>query len=109
DMTEPVAVVQCKAWNAKPVGVQQIRELLGVMAHEKVRRGIFLTTATYTPDALAFGAANPILLVDGVGFIEKLCALPKEKQDDLLRIAFDGDYRTPTCPNCGTKAVKRAG
>src|SRR5690606_33117001 len=28
DMTEPVAVVQCKAWNAKPVGVQQIRELL---------------------------------------------------------------------------------
>ncbi|MDB5765001.1 MAG: putative restriction endonuclease [Herminiimonas sp.] len=79
------------------------------MAHEKVSRGIFITTATYTKDALEFGAANPIQLLDGAGFVKKLQELPKERQDALLRFAFEGDYKTPTCASCGIKMVKRDG
>ncbi|MDK6076469.1 restriction endonuclease [Massilia varians] len=107
DPAKPLAIVQCKAWNTHPVGVKEVRELLGVMVHEGVGRGIFVTTGTYTPDALQFGAANPIQLLDGDAFVKKILDLPPEKQKALLDVAFEGDYRTPTCASCGTKMVAR--
>lgn len=107
DPEKPLAIVQCKAWNVYSVGVKEVRELLGVMAHEKVTRGIFITTATYTKDALAFGSANPIQLLDGAGFTKKLQDLPVEQRDQLFKFAFEGDYKTPTCASCGVKMVKR--
>ena len=109
DPSNPIAVVQCKAWNSGQVGVKEIRELLGVMTHEKVTRGIFITTSTYSRDAQVFGAANPIQLLDGADFLKKLQALPQETGRSLLKFAFEGDYRTPTCPSCGVKMLERAG
>lgn len=110
DPTQPIAVVQCKAWNsASVVGVKEVRELLGVMAHEKVERGVFITTSSYTKDALSFGEANRIQLIDGPAFIRKIQQLPKDAQDELLKFAFEGDYKTPTCASCGIKMVKREG
>ncbi|MDB5823607.1 MAG: putative restriction endonuclease [Herminiimonas sp.] len=105
--TAPIAIVQCKAWQ-KPVGVALVRELLGVMTHEKVKRGIFITTANYTDDATAFAATNQIQLVSGVAFVAKLQALDAARQKDLLERAFSGDYATPTCASCGVKMVSRA-
>jgi restriction system protein len=107
DPNKPLAVVQCKAWNTQSVGVKEVRELLGVMAHEKVGRGIFITTATYTNDALRFAADNPIQLLDGADFLKKICDLPRASQDALLKFAFEGDYKTPTCASCGIKMTKR--
>lgn len=107
DPTKPLAIVQCKAWNTHAVGVKEIRELLGVMVHEGVGRGVFVTTGTYSPDALQFGAANPIQLLDGDAFAKKLLDLSIEKQKALLDFAFEGDYRTPTCASCGSKMVAR--
>ncbi len=109
DPDKPLAIVQCKAWNSAPVGVSLVRELLGVMAHEKVGRGVFITTSTYTKDALSFGEANPIQLLDGVAFLKKIRELPPERQEVLLKFAFEGDYRTPTCPSCGVKMLPREG
>ena len=109
DASIPLAVVQCKAWNARQVGVKEIRELLGVMVHAKVGRGIFATTGTYSQDARDFAAANPIQLLDGPAFVGKILALPPERQDALRAFAFSGDYRTPTCPSCGIKLLARAG
>jgi restriction system protein len=109
DPNKPLAVIQCKAWNTQVVGVKEVRELLGVMAHEKVSRGIFVTTGSYTADAREFGRANPILMLDGEGFVKKLQELSVEHQASLLQYAFDGDYRTPTCASCGIKMVKREG
>jgi len=107
DPAKPLAIVQCKAWNTHPVGVKEVRELLGVMVHEGVGRGIFVTTGSYTPDALQFGAANPIQLLDGDAFVKKILGLPLDKQKALLDVSFEGDYRTPTCASCGTKMVAR--
>lgn len=107
DPSKPLAIVQCKAWNTHQVGVKEIRELLGVMAHEKVGRGIFATTGTYTKAALEFGAANPIQLLDGPAFEKKILELSPEKQQALLERAFEGDYRTPTCASCGVKMLAR--
>jgi restriction system protein len=107
DPSKPIAIVQCKAWNSSQVGVAPVRELLGVMTSEKVARGIFLTTSTFTKDAVAFAEGNPIQLLDGPGFVKKLQDLPETTQAALLKFAFDGDYSTPTCASCGTKMVKR--
>lgn len=107
DPSVPLAVVQCKAWNTRQVGVKEIRELLGVMVHAKVARGIFITTGSYSDDAIAFGAANPIQLLDGAAFDQKIRALSQEWQDELLGFAFAGDYLTPTCPSCGVKMLAR--
>lgn len=107
DPSKPLAIVQCKAWNTNQVGVKEIRELLGVMAHVKVGRGIFVTTGTYTKDALEFGAANPIQLLDGPAFEKKMRDLSADDQAELLTFAFDGDYSTPTCASCGIKLVAR--
>lgn len=107
DPSKPLAIVQCKAWNSRQVGVREIRELLGVMVHEQVARGIFITTGSFSADALAFGAANPIQLLDGPAFLGKVLDLPAEKQAALLAFAFDGDFCTPSCASCGVKMVAR--
>ncbi len=107
DPAKPLAIVQCKAWNTQAVGVKEIRELLGVMVHERVRRGIFVTTGTYSADAMQFAATSPIQLLDGPGFIAKIRDLPSAGQAALLDFAFEGDYRTPTCASCGVKMLAR--
>lgn len=102
----PIAIVQCKAWTAQ-VGVKEVRELFGVMHHQKVVRGIFITSSAYTKDAIAFGAENPIQLLDGEAFLRKILELSQSAQQSLLEFAFAGDYTTPTCASCGVKLIER--
>lgn len=109
DPSQPLAVLQCKSWNVYTVGVKEVRELLALMAKEKVSRGIYITTGTFTKDALTTASDHSMQLIDGDGFLRKIQALPQEKQDALLKHAFEGDFRTPTCPSCGTKMTTRAG
>lgn len=107
DPSKPIAIVQCKAWNGTQVGVAPVRELLGVMTSEKVGRGIFLTTSTFTKDALAFAEINPIQLLDGPDFLKKIQDLPDSAKQELIKFAFAGDYATPTCASCGIKMIRR--
>lgn len=100
---DPAAIIQCKAWNSRPVGVKPVRELLGVMAHHKVPKGVFLATGEFTKEAVQFAQANPIDLVGGKGFIALLAKLDEEARLRLLAVATEGDYTTPTCPSCGIK------
>ncbi|MCB1913205.1 MAG: DUF2034 domain-containing protein [Zoogloeaceae bacterium] len=109
DDTEPAratAIVQCKAWNQQ-VGVKPVRELRGVMAHEKVDKAFFMAPQGFTDDARAFAAENRITLLDGKLFLAMLQRLPAESNRRLLELATEGDWTTPTCPSCGTKMVAR--
>ncbi len=103
---KPVAIVQCKAWSKK-VGVNVIRELRGVMSSEGVAEGIFVTTSTYSDDAIAFGKANQIDLMDRDAVLKAILKLTEDQQAGLLRLATAGDYTTPTCASCGVKMVAR--
>ena len=107
ELDSPIAIVQCKAWIAKPVGVKEVRELRGVMAHKNIRRGIFITNGTYTADALIFGEGSPIQLLNGTGFVKKIAELSLPEQETLWKFAFSGDYSTPTCASCGIKMIKK--
>lgn len=107
DKREPLAVVQCKAWNTQKVGVKPVRELLGVMVHEKVAKGIFVTTGEFTEDAVSFSKTNPINLVTGEMLFKGISALQPDAQARLLVVATEGDFLTPTCASCGVKLVRR--
>jgi len=105
--TKPVAIIQCKAWNAYQVGVKPIRELYGVMAADGVSNGAFFTSGHFTSEALAWARDKKLDLVDGGEFLSRIRQLPATQQQELLSIATAGDYTTPTCPSCGVKMVTR--
>jgi restriction system protein len=109
DSGKPTAIVQCKAWVGRMVGVKPVRELRGVMAGEQVEKGFFMTSSTYSDDAKEFARKNQITLIDATLFLMMIKRLPQESQQRLLRFATQGDYMTPTCPTCGVKMVKRNG
>lgn len=87
--------------------MKPVRELFGVMAHEGVSEGIFLTTGYYTNEALRFASGKRLHLIDGKGLVKKIQALTPEQSAALLAIATRGDFTTPTCPSCGIKMTFR--
>lgn len=103
----PVAVVQCKHWHGKQVGVKEVREFFGVMASRKVARGTYATTSTFTDDARVFAKENGIHLLDGDGLLALIGRRTPEQQQDLLAHAYEGEYWRPTCASCGSKMVER--
>lgn len=107
DGSKPLGVVQCKAWNSSRVGVKPIRELLGTMTDIGCPLGVFITTTSYTADAEKFAENKHIRLLDARQMLNLIKSLPKEEQLLLLRQITKGDYRTPSCPNCGTKLILR--
>jgi restriction system protein len=109
DSGAPTAIVQCKAWNSKLVGVKPIREFLGVMSHEKISKGFFMASGAYSDDAKGIAKANGITLINGVMFLSMLKRLSEEAQLRLLNLVTAGDFTTPSCPSCGIKMVRRTG
>ena len=102
-----LSVVQCKHWPGKRVGVDKVRELLGVMTHNNVKRAELATTSSFTDDAKQFAQQNGIHLLDIHGLLELIGKRTAEQQAALLAVALEGEYWRPTCVNCGIKLVKR--
>jgi len=100
------AAVQCKAWE-KPIGVNLIRELYGVMAADRIKTGIFLTTSEFTNDALAFAKGKNLLLIDCDELIRLINGLDDANKKRINLVATEGDYSTPTCVSCDVKMIKR--
>lgn len=100
------AVVQCKAWS-QAVGVKPVRELRGVMAHEKVDKGFFMAPNGFTDEARTFAADNGITLLDGKLILALFERLPDAGRQALLEFATEGDWTTPTCPSCAVKMTAR--
>lgn len=99
----PTSIVQCKAWGDKLVGVKPVRELLGVITHEKIPKGFFMASGDFSDDAKQFAQTNPITLITGEMLVTMIKRLPEADQQVLLAFAIEGDYTTPTCPSCGIK------
>lgn len=103
---KPTTIIQCKSW-ASQVGVKQIREFLGVMTHEKIAKGFYMTSSGYTGDAVEIAKSNHITLINGEMLLMMIQRLNAASQQKLLTLTTSGDYKTPTCPSCGIKMVKR--
>ena len=64
--------VQAKRWDDKPVGSPQIDQFAGALQKKKARKGVFLTTSTFTSEALRSVAdySVRIVLIDGTALAE---------------------------------------
>lgn len=109
DSGKPTSLVQCKAWNARQVGVKEIREFLGVMTHEKIPKGFYMASGVYSSEAKEFAKSNGITLIDGIMLFSMIQRLPVDAQLRLLNLATAADYTTPSCSSCGIKMLKKTG
>lgn len=108
-------LVQCKHWKAFKVGVQPVRELLGVISSEGAQAGVMVTSGRFTAEAWEFARGNRIRLIDGDA-LEKLVqsvrgAETSGSSDGTSRpdpAPCDGPTPSaPACPRCGQTMVIR--
>lgn len=100
-------IVQCKHWQSKAVSVKEMREFFGVMASHQLKGGTYVTSSTFSAEALAFAKANGIHAQDGAALLKLIGQRTPEQQAALLAVAYEGEYWRPTCASCGTKMVER--
>jgi hypothetical protein len=103
----PYCYIQCKAWGSEKVPITKVREFLGVMAAEKITEGIFVTTSDFWADARAFAEANGIAAINANDFLRAFATLPATARTRIIGEVTSGDYTTPSCPKCDTKAISR--
>jgi restriction system protein len=103
----PTALVQCKSWHAREVGVRTVRELYGVMVAEGVMEAFLVTTGSFSEGAHAFAEGKNLHLLDGAAFLAAFNALPEPDRRRILTTVTEGDYTTPSCPSCDVKLVRR--
>ncbi|NWF38465.1 endonuclease [Mariprofundus sp. NF] len=101
-----IAIAQCKAW-PRPVGVKEIRAFYAVMVTSSVLEGYFMTTSTFSEEAVKFSQISSVTLINGERVLALIAALPPERSRALLTLATRGDFTTPTCPSCGLKLIPR--
>jgi restriction system protein len=105
-------VVQCKRWREVQVSVQPVRELFGVMHAAGADAAIFVSSGTYTADALEFARGQPIRLIDGEELAGMVAAIQEESVTER-RLAKElvpsqsNAQAAQTCPTCGSGMVRR--
>lgn len=60
--------VQAKRWTDATVGPREVREFVGALEGHRARKGVFITTSTFTRDAYEFAdrlTEKRIVLIDG--------------------------------------------
>jgi len=104
-------LVQCKRWKErKPVGVQTVRELYGVLTDRRADGAKLVATTNFTPDAIAFAKDKPIQLVDSASLLTLLGSVQTSRSIALSAKAENtgtGVIEAPTCALCGSTMVLR--
>ncbi|MES2489522.1 MAG: restriction endonuclease [Pseudomonadota bacterium] len=108
DANAVFAIIQCKAWNAKQVGVETVRALWGAKDHFKAKLAIFYGLSGFSADAQSFASEKHLKLVSGEELLTQIKGLSAEQQRELLSHVTRGDYTTPTCAQCDVKMVERS-
>jgi restriction system protein len=107
-----MTVVQCKRWREVQVSVQPVRELLGVMHAAGADAAVFVSSGSYTSDAVEFARGQPIRLINGDELASMVAAIQEERQiESRLAKALAPSQNTPqaaqACPVCGSGMVRR--
>src|SRR5438874_4199120 len=98
-----VTLVQCKRWKDKPVPVQTVRELYGIVHDRHANGAKVVATTAFTPDAIAFANNKPIELVDSNALLRLLRIV--QTSGKIVMPAPEHDHLTPDCPRCGARMV----
>lgn len=73
--SEPIVggkyIIQCKRQNVA-IGEPIVRDLYGVITHQKANKGIIITNADFTMAAVKFADGKPIELLNGIALLRLL-------------------------------------
>jgi restriction system protein len=99
-----IVLVECKRTNSRPIGVKTIRELNGLLDHERSVRGVIVTTTKFTRGARKFVRDNSRLnLVDGDALVlmmnEHLGWDWPRRADLLVRLALQNNDGHDSVPD----------
>lgn len=88
--------IQAKRWS-NPVGRPEIQKFAGALQGRRARKGVFITTSTFTPDAIEFAnGIEKIVLIEGTELarlmIEHDLGVSPVESFDVKKI--DSDYFT---------------
>lgn len=112
-------LVQCKQWKSRQVGVSVVRELYGVMMHEKAAKAIVAISGEYTEEAKFFARGKPLELLNGpalfrlvskvkVGPVLKVSEpVLTQKDKDIYATRKETSGAPGPCPECGSEMVRR--
>ncbi|NVZ10565.1 restriction endonuclease [Allochromatium humboldtianum] len=103
-----IYLVQCKQWKALQVGVNVVRELMGVMAVQNASGGFVVTSGRFTDEARRFAEQAKITLIDG----RQLTGLLRQQSKasaarPAVQSAPASPEAAPACPKCGADMVMR--
>ena len=115
--TGETVLVQCKRWKQQAkVGAPTVRELRGAVARDNATQGIFVTSSTFTREAIVEAEGQPLELIDGAALLE----LVKQAQGQQAQgqpapintaqapvAANEPSSAVPACPQCGEPMLKR--
>jgi hypothetical protein len=107
DEKKTLYLIQCKKWgqNTK-VDRKLLQQLRGQMAAEKVEKGGYCITSSYTMPAREFAAENSIELFDAGKIRNSFNKLSDMSRRSILKELLKDDYWTPSCASCGEKFQK---
>ncbi|WP_374090138.1 restriction endonuclease [Methylomicrobium lacus] len=102
-------LVQCKHWKAYKVGVNIVRELLGVMVSKGAAGGYLVTSGVFTNEARRFAEDSHIELIDGSKLSHLLAEARTAQSAKPVGhpIAQTQPQAFPPCPKCGSAMVRR--
>ena len=90
-----VIYVQAKKWDTS-VGRPEIQKFVGALARQGAKKGVFITTSRFSPDATSYVPKNEtkVILIDGSRLVELMIEFElgvSSKEVYKLKIA-DDDY-----------------
>jgi restriction system protein len=94
-----VTLVQCKRWKGKPVPVQTVRELFGVLHDRGAASAKLVATSRFTPEAIAFAKGKPIELVDSTAILRLLRGVQTSGSIPPPIPLPDASSAVPSCPS----------
>jgi restriction system protein len=106
----PQALIQCKAKSSSRVGVDKVRELLGVVTATGAGRGVLVTNTEFTAEARGFAApVGNLQLGDIQWLLKTIDKLPATTKSILEEKHFAPGYDIPSCVACEVKLKPRNG
>ncbi|MFK2905553.1 restriction endonuclease [Dyella ginsengisoli] len=72
-------LVQCKQWRSQRISVSVVREMYGVLTHERADAVKIVALGDYTLDARRFVQGKPIELIDGSALIATVHSVQRPK------------------------------
>jgi len=106
----PQALIQCKTKSSARIGVDKVRELLGVITATGAGRGVLVTNSEFSDEALAFAKPISNLQIGDIQWLLKtIDKLPDEAKKMLEAKHFGTGYDIPSCVACEVKLKPRNG